>query len=131
MARALRDIRGAAEGIANLRRIRGDLSKAINAGHEQLAKQAASEMRANAPVLTDLDRAGGDRNPGELRDSIRVETRGNTTEVIVGNRDTFYLGWQEFGSDHQPARPFVRPAAGQAESVHERVMTAEAKKRVK
>jgi HK97 gp10 family phage protein len=92
---------------------------AIRRGHQRLAHAAADEMRYNAPVLT-----------GRLRDSIRVEYESKyVTWVNVGREDeTPYLGWQEFGSIHQPARPFVRPAADKYGGQLEQVMTNEARR---
>jgi HK97 gp10 family phage protein len=115
------DVKGAAAAMQRLKKLSTDLAAAASGGHAQLAEAAAEEMRANVPVDT-----------GQLADTIRVERKNPfRTEVIVGDESTPYLGHVEFGTFKDQAQPFVRPAAGQAESVHGAVMLAHAKKRIK
>lgn len=53
---------------------------------------------------------------GEGAKSIRAEmakTADADFEVRVSwDRDHFYMGFAEFGTEHQKATPFLRPAAG-------------------
>lgn len=80
-------------------------------------------MQAATPVDT-----------GTLRSTIRVEDRSSPlwTDVVVGRPgETEYLGHVEFGTVKMSARPFVRPAAGRAESAHSATMLREARRRVK
>ena len=58
------------------------------------------------------------RKPGFLRASILVRlnraatTAGSPLVYSIGwSKDAYYGLFQEFGSRHQPARPFLRPAA--------------------
>jgi HK97 gp10 family phage protein len=44
---------------------------------------------------------------GTLRDSIKVEAKGN--EAVIGSEDEVAL-YQEVGTDHIPPRPFLGPA---------------------
>lgn len=45
---------------------------------------------------------------GDLRDSIKHEVEG--LEAVIGSQSPI-AGYQEFGTDHIPPRPFIGPAA--------------------
>ena len=112
---------GFAQFFARVEGIEADFNEAAAAGHAALAQREAQELRANCPVDT-----------GKLLSTIQVIADDqNHTTVVVGDETTEYLGSYEFGNSRQPPRPFVRPAASQAESDLEAVMTAEARKRIK
>ncbi len=73
-------------------------------------KEAGEPMRA--AMATNAPR--GDRTP-HLADNIKilVTRTGDRDEfgVAIGpTREVFWGGYQEFGTKHQPARPFARPA---------------------
>jgi HK97 gp10 family phage protein len=115
------DFAGLGQALVRVQKLSSDIAEAASAGHQQLAEQAAEDMRANVPVDT-----------GRLQESIRVERKNAfRTEVIAGDETTQYLGHVEFGTVNDDAQPFVRPAAGQAESVHGAVMLKHAKSRVR
>lgn len=121
------EVQGIPEALAALRQLPRKLADAAGAGHRELAERAAAQMRATAPQ----------GESGDIRSSIRVErTNPFRTDVVVGREgETFYLGFYEFGrgpsvSGPQPARPFVRPAAGRAVSIHGATMLREARRRI-
>jgi HK97 gp10 family phage protein len=80
------------------------------------------DAQARAPILT-----------GAVRASLRVVTRktktGFTARVqtkdgdFVGNE--FYASFHEYGSSHQPAKPFMRPAFDH--NVHNAIRTITAR----
>jgi HK97 gp10 family phage protein len=47
---------------------------------------------------------------GTQRESVTARSRGLRGTVTI-DPDAFYWKFQEFGTKHQPARPFARPAA--------------------
>lgn len=115
------ELEGIAEALAKLQDLKRQLAGGSDAGHRELANQCAAQIRATAPV-----------DSGDIRSSVRV-VRENPfrTDVIVGyDGITEYLGHQEFGTRHQPARPFVRPAAGRAEAVYGSTMLSHARRRI-
>lgn len=114
------NVLGAAAALAALEALKGQAVDAVHAGHKTLADREADQIRSGAPEDT-----------GRLRSTVRIETSGERTEVIVGDDSTPYLGFNEFGTRRQPPRPFVRPAAARAEAEHEAVMTSEARARIK
>lgn len=66
------------------------------------------------------ERASGPRGEGEHGiDSITVET-GRSADLFwvdVGpDKKFFYLAFYEFGTEHQPPRPFMRPSVAEAVS---------------
>lgn len=98
------------------------LAKAVSAGGAIMQ----AEMVARAPVrqdggikkLSKKSRYG--RLPGFLKASIgrrRADRESPTTvSYIVGVlRRAFYANFLEFGTRHQAAQPFIRPAAEQTE----------------
>jgi HK97 gp10 family phage protein len=107
---------------AELARLPGELGAAAEAGHQELGDRAVSQIRADAP-----------RGTGRLAGTIRTRRVNEFVyEVVVGEEGvTPYLGFNEFGTHRQPARPFVRPAAGRAESSHEATMLAQARRRIR
>lgn len=68
---------------------------------ERIAEAAATQMRRRAP-----------KDTGEGADSIHVEPDEEEPGFRIGwDPDHFYLSFHEFGTEHQPARPFMRPVA--------------------
>jgi len=63
-------------------------------------KKAAYDMEAHAVRICPVD-------TGRLRASIRIEIKHN--EVII-SANTEYAGYVEFGTIHQRAQPYLRPA---------------------
>jgi HK97 gp10 family phage protein len=65
---------------------------------------AAEQARALAPV-----RSGKMKKAIDI--VVEVAARGNTIEGIVGVRKQAFWAWfQEMGTRHHPAHPFLRPA---------------------
>lgn len=94
------------------RKILRDAFKAIGADLLEI-------VRANAPQGD-----GDDGHAGELREAIqmKVSVTKRRVQVTVGASDKsfagqeFYFTFNELGSSHQPARPFLRPALEQNKS---------------
>jgi HK97 gp10 family phage protein len=86
---------GLVTGMANQRSV-------IRNQLEALGVQMVAEMRANAP-----------RKTGALAASIHAETidtnHGEKLDIQIGDEVAFYAAHDEYGTAHQPARPFVRP----------------------
>lgn len=73
----------------------------VLAGVGEVADRVAERMAARAPK----DTGGG-------AESIHAEPDPDEPGFRVGwDQDHFYLGFHELGTEHQPARPFARPAA--------------------
>lgn len=58
-----------------------------------------------APVLTGVGRASLHQEVGD---------DGDVYTNILWGPEAYYLYWNELGSGHQPARPFLRPALAAA-----------------
>jgi HK97 gp10 family phage protein len=71
------------------------LSAALRVGAEGIARDAQARVHVDS---------------GALRDSIHVEDADNGFYVIAGNDDVFYGIFEEFGTTHSPAHPFLIPA---------------------
>lgn len=81
---------------------------ALRAGGEVL-RQAISDA---APVSEDETHV---HPPGFLKDHIgskvTVSVKNDTGTILVGPvKKAFYAMFPEFGTKHQPAKPFIRPA---------------------
>ena len=73
----------------------------VLAGVEQVAEAAAGKMRGRAP-----------KDTGEGAASIHVEPDPDDPGFRIGwDPDHFYMLFPEFGTEQQPARPFMRPTA--------------------
>lgn len=73
----------------------------VLAGVEKVAEAAAARMRDRAP-----------KDTGEGAASIHVEPDEDEPGFRIGwDPDHFYLSFHEFGTQHQPAEPFMRPVA--------------------
>lgn len=71
----------------------------ILAGVREVAEAAADEMRKRAPERS-----------GRGAASIHVEPDPDGAGFRVGwDREHYYMAFQEFGTEYEPARPFVRP----------------------
>ena len=77
-------------------------TQSIIAGLEAQGIKIVADMRARCPVDT-----------GALRDAIRheivVDVSGPKLVIHVGNTETYYVQFVEYGSSHAPAHPFIRP----------------------
>jgi HK97 gp10 family phage protein len=73
----------------------------VLAGVGLIAEAAAAVMRERAP-----------KDTGEGAASIHAEPDPDEPGFRVGwDPDSFYLLFHEYGTEHQPARPFARPTA--------------------
>lgn len=70
----------------------------ILAGVREVAEAAADRMRKRAP-----------ENTGAGARSIHVEPDPDEGFRVGWDREHYYLSFTEFGTEHEPARPFVRP----------------------
>jgi HK97 gp10 family phage protein len=113
------DIRGAAEIERVLKRLpqevaRKELTGAVMDG----ANIVRRAWRDAAPVRTDatpkpIGKGGRGRLPGFLKANIRrgvVKFSDASVTVAVGTGRAFYAFFREFGTRHQPAVPWARPA---------------------
>jgi HK97 gp10 family phage protein len=83
-----------------------DSDPGILAAVEQVAEAAAELMRKRAP-----------KDTGEGAESIHVEPDDDEPGFRIGwDPDHFYMLFPEFGTEHQPARPFMRPTADEFNS---------------
>lgn len=121
--------------------------KAIRKASAAGAEVFRRKVRANAPVrvevgVTGFRKAGKgktDRQPGYLKKHIGRQFKFNSDgslSVFVGpTKSAFYAKFQELGTSHQPARPFMRPAfdseKGAAEQAFARVAAEEIAKELK
>ena len=111
---------------------------AANAGAEVYRK----EIRAKAPVRVEVGSTGfrktakgkAAREPGYLKKHIGRMSKVNSEEsysVMVGpTKSAFYAKFQELGTSHQPARPFMRPAFDSKTAEAERVFTETLKEQI-
>ena len=78
---------------------------------QRAADQIVDEARLRAPVLSVPSTR---RRAGALRDDItavRAKSTDTTARFKIGNtKEIFYAHWQEFGTVHHAAQPFLRPA---------------------
>lgn len=73
----------------------------VLAGVADVAEAAARVMRNRAP-----------KDTGEGAESIHVEPDPDDPGSRIGwDPDHFYMAFPEFGTEHEPARPFMRPTA--------------------
>lgn len=78
-----------------------DTDPAILAAVREIAEDAAKTMRNRAP-----------KDTGEAAATIHVEPDTDDPGFRIGwHPDAFYLSFHEFGTEHLPARPFMRPTA--------------------
>lgn len=109
------------------------IRKASNAGTEVFRR----EIRAKAPVRQDETPKGSKgRRPGYLKKHIGRWTKPNadgSLSTFTGpTKSAFYANFYEFGTSHQPARPFMRPVfdgkKDEAEKVFAEVLKTEIEK---
>lgn len=74
-------------------------------------------LKAGAQPILQRAKMNAPRRTGTLQSSLRVKLgrsrRPQSLLVTIGTRkesDMFYAAFNEFGTGHQPARPFLRPA---------------------
>lgn len=70
---------------------------------------ARRALRVGAAVIRNNAMARAPVRTGNLRRSITVEDGPGAAEVNIGT-DVFYAPFQEFGTSHNPPRPYLRPA---------------------
>jgi HK97 gp10 family phage protein len=68
------------------------LEEALDLGRQAIASDARSRVHVDS---------------GDLRDSIHVDDE----YIVAGDGDVFYGHYEEFGTVHSPAHPFMVPAA--------------------
>jgi HK97 gp10 family phage protein len=78
--------------------LRAAVLKMVRPSMDALGSAIVEKARELAPIDT-----------GQLRDSIGFTYRQNTGELQI-HCDVFYCLYQEFGTKHIPAHPFLRPA---------------------
>jgi len=79
---------------------RSSLPEAVDRGSKQIAEEIADVARLHVPVRS-----------GALKSSIHVRRdRQHLYTVVAGNEVAFYGGFQEYGTEHHRAQPFMRPA---------------------
>lgn len=78
---------------------------------ELILKQTANDVLNIADQLVPVD-------SGDLKRSGRVESVSQThIQIGYGNERVDYAKYQEYGTSHMPAQPFLTPAFAQAESI--------------
>jgi len=82
----------------NLPRIAERLPEAVSA----IIRKAAFDIEANAKAIVPVD-------TGKLKNSISSEFPSPTEAIIAPHTD--YAVYVEFGTCHQRAQPYMRPAA--------------------
>lgn len=96
---------------SRLPQIAASLRPRVSAGVKVGAGRVAAAAEERAP---ELEAATSERDPGELRDSIKVVRRAGaayTVQVTAQDDHGLYWGWfQEFGRVGQAAQPFLVPA---------------------
>ena len=82
--------------------------------------------RQTANVVADLAKTYAPRRTGVLRSSINVrKEKEGTYTVVAGNEVAFYSAFQEYGTVHHEAQPYLRPAMFVAAEVSEHEIAAE------
>lgn len=84
------------------------LQEAVDAVPARIAPDIAADARRYAP-----------KDTGRMSRTIRVEDGGQagTARVVVGGGQVDYWADQEFGTEHQPGRAFMRPALNQRREI--------------
>lgn len=78
------------------------LEKATDATLRLAGDEVAARARARAP-----------RESGAGADSIAAHIREDGDDVVIDvgwSPEHYYMSFHEFGTEHLPARPFLRPA---------------------
>lgn len=98
------------EGVAEARRKFSDLeAKAQRSVLRQAAKRAAKPVVEEAKRRAPVDSS----NEGDLAGSIGSKSRTRKGEIIIDvsyGKDEFWGLYQELGTAHHAAQPFLRPA---------------------
>lgn len=94
----------AARVVVNRAAVRAlERSAGVGKGLERVAKDVAEEMRQRAP-----------RRTGALANAITTgegaDEKGRFVDIGTKSRRFFYWIFEEFGTEHAPAQPFVRPS---------------------
>lgn len=99
--------------------------KAANRALKQLPEFARAEaqktMDATAFQIARMAAARAPRDTGTLADSISWQQRARSLSavVLINVRKAFYWKFQEYGTVHHGAHPFLRPAAIQMAPSHD------------
>lgn len=95
--------------------------KAIRKAIAPAAEVYRREIRAKAPVRQEVGATGfrktgkgkKNRQPGYLKAhigrTIKANSDGSLSAFVGPTKSAFYGRFQEYGTSHQPARPFMRP----------------------
>jgi len=84
------------------------LKSKLPAIRAELRPRVSAAVKAGAESVAEAARGRAPEETGALKKSIEVKRKGPAMYAVdVG---VFYAHWQEFGSHHQPARPFLVPA---------------------
>jgi len=97
--------------------LRDKVDTAARDAHRRVAERIADEMRSMVPV-----------DSGALRDTIRVEVDDDEVMVAVGNEETDYAVYVEYGTRNRAATPFVMPAISRVAASLEETMAAEVRR---
>lgn len=92
--------------------------KIIKAALKRVGAKLLADVKARAPIGSPDESTDPNYKPGFLRDSLvsKVSMAKSKVSVTVGSNDklytgnNFYLAFNELGTSHQEAKPFLRPA---------------------
>jgi HK97 gp10 family phage protein len=100
-------------------------------GRTESRKRVSRALREASKLILDRAIENAPEKTGELKDSLTIKAM-RRKKGRVGFRvtcgegwfkgRTFYGAFQEFGTSHQPARPFIRPAYDTEKSACEQVI---------
>jgi HK97 gp10 family phage protein len=108
---------------------RQQLQKAVNKGAGVVLKATVAAAPSGWAGGSLKQQSAASKKYGALKSNLRVRTmtriRKSGRGAMVWTRDAFWAVFYEFGTAHQPARPFMRPAfdASSAEAVNTMVET--------
>ena len=92
-----------------------ELAKALEALPKAVQGKTLEDalLKSAEPIVEEAERLAP-KLSGELATDIEAEpgrTNDKTRKVVIGpEKDDFYGMFQEFGTRHNPAQPFLRPA---------------------
>lgn len=105
------------QAIENARRI-DDPQTAEQIANNIVVRWAGRRFKYAGDLMFRIGVLGGARQYANTKANVR-EGRAGKTYATLGDKtnpggDTWYWRFQEFGTEHSPAHPFLRPAAEQA-----------------
>jgi len=77
----------------------------------QRNRQVQERMRDSAEAIAQLAAQLAPKDTGALAASIHAEEQGDGTWHVSWDKEHFYGIFQELGTEHSRAQPFLRPAA--------------------